>query len=377
MNRPTAYALLIFLFAWACASIVAAAEDAPAFWKSRLADAIEVLGQAQKGKVWQFGESWGHRPLLAIAYGEAQPYIRTANFSSAAYARTPAAFCRRKPGAKPVLMILGPVHGGEMEGVVGCLNLVRVLETGKDFRGKAWPGIAGNADKLRILIVPLANPDGRERLGFASYVGKTQEEMHKYSQGTHRDGSQWGWPTMGVNHPMVGDVELLGGYFNDGGVNIYMDYFFRPMAPETRAIFDLAIEEAPDFIVNVHSHEMPAEFLQTYLVPSKLTERTGEIQRLYAEKMEKLGLPFTPPRPTESGAFELVDALYHATGAVSMIFEGPEGTLGEAEKPIDFDTILDSHLAMYEFLIELGTSKSGFMGREGAERGNWLPRPVD
>ena len=357
-------------------AMLAAAETpgAPAFWKSRLADVLEVLGQARKGHARQFGDSWGHRPLLAITYGEAEPYTRTANFSAAAYARNPEAFCKRQRGARPVLLVLGPVHGGEMEGVAGCLNLVKILETGTDFRGKAWPGISGKADKLRIVIIPLANPDGRERIQFDSFVGKTADEMHKYAQGTHQDGSLWGWPTMAENHPMVGDVGILGGCFNDGGVNLYNDCFFRPMAPETRAVFDLAIEEAPDFIVNVHSHEMPAEFLRTSLVPEKLEQWTGEVQKRYAGRMKELGLPFTPPRRTPSGAFELVDALFHATGAVSMVFEGPQGTVGEAEKPIGYDTILDSHLALYEFLIELGASEGGFSG--GAERGNWLP-PAD
>ncbi len=346
---------------------------APPFWKSRLADVIEVLGGARKGEVWKFGESWGRRPLYTVSYGELEPYKRTANFSAAAYAHKPGAFCRRAPGVKKVLMIIGPVHGGEMEGVVGCLNLVKVLETGTDFRGRSWPGITRNAGKLRIVIVPLANPDGRERLPMDHWVGKTAEEMHEYAQGTRLDGSRWGWPTVAENHPMVGNVGILGGYFNDGGINIYTDCFFRMMAPETRAIFDLAIREAPDFIVNVHSHEMPAELLQTYLVPAKLTKRTAEIQRLYTEQMKERGLPFTPPRDTESGAFELTDALYHATGAVSMIFEGPEGIVGEADEPIGFDEILDSHLVMYELLIELGVSSGGYTGNADLERGNWLP----
>ncbi len=348
-------------------------KEVPQFWKTRLKDVTEVLGTAKIGRVSTIGESWGHRPLLTISYGDKEPCARTTNFSAAAYARNPSAFCKRSPGARPVLMVLGPVHGGEMEGVAGCLNLVKILETGTDFRGKAWPGITANASRLRVVIIPLANPDGRERLPFDSYVGAAPEFMRKYSQGTHKDGSPWGWPTMVENLPMVGDVGILGACFNDGGVNVYNDDFFKPQAPETRAVFDLAVSEAPDFIVNVHSHEMPAEFLTTYMVPPKLVTWTGEVQRRYAEKMKSRGLPVTPPRETLSGAFELVDALYHATGAVSMVFEGPEGIIGETDKPIDFDTILDSHLTMYEFLFELGASEGGFSGRKDAVRGDWLP----
>lgn len=373
MRQSIPLTLLLFLLFLVQSCSGLQEEDPPPFWKTRLADVIEVLDGAKKGMVTRLGWSWGHRPLLSIAYGEFEPFERTTNFGAASYARNMEAFCRRAPGAKPVLMILGPVHGGEMEGVAGCLNLVKILETGTDFRGRTWPGITDNASKLRVVIFPLANPDGRERLPFDSYVGRTREFMRKYSQGTHKDGSLWGWPSMVQRMPMVGDVGILGACFNDGGINPYNDDFFAPKAPETRAILDLALAEAPDFIVNVHSHEIPGEFLKTYMVPPKLTAWTGEIQAMYADRMKQRGLPFTPPRETASGALELSDALYHVTGAVSMVYEGPEGILGEAEEPVGYDTILDSHLVMYELLFELGASEGGFMGREGSSKGSWLP----
>jgi hypothetical protein len=354
------------------ASCSGASDEVPAFWKSLVSDVEAVLKTVKKGEVRQLGLSWGHRPLYAVSYGQADPYTRTTNFSAAVLAANPEAFCKRAPGAKPVLMIIGPVHGGEMEGVAGCVNLIKILETGTDFRGKAWPAITENAAKMRIVIIPVGNPDGRARLPFDSYVGRTTEFMRQYSQGTHKDGKPWGWPTMVENMPMVGDVGILGACFNDGGVNVYDDYFFDPQAPETRMIINLALEEAPDFIVHVHSHEMPAEFLKTYIVPPLLTARTGEIQKQYADMMKERGLPVTPPRETPSDAFEFSDAIFHVCGAVSMVFEGPEGLIGEADKPIGYDAILDSHLTMHEFLIRLGASPEGYMGRKDARRGNWI-----
>ena len=343
----------------------------PSFWKSRVGDVEEVISSVKRGQVRKIGESYGHRPIYFVSYGKKALSTRTANFSSAIYSRHPEAFCKRDRQARPVLFILGPVHGGELEGVVSCLNLIRILETGSDFRGRPWPGITDRADRLRIGIIPLANPDGRARLPYDSFVGQNNETMHKYSQGTRKDGTLYGWPGMQEFHPMIDDVGFLGACFNDQGVNIYNDCFFKPMASETRAIFDLAIDEAPDLIVGLHSHEMPSEFLQTYMVPPGLREWTAEIQRRFAGRMEERGLPFTPPRPTPSHALELSDALYHATGAVSILFEGPQGIIGMPHKPIDHDTILDSHLVMFEFLMELGTSPGGFMGREGATRGDW------
>ncbi len=43
-----------------------------------------------------------------------------------------------------------PVHGGEFEGIVGAVNLLAVLETGKDLRGRDWPEIAGAAKWMYI-----------------------------------------------------------------------------------------------------------------------------------------------------------------------------------------------------------------------------------
>jgi Zinc carboxypeptidase len=370
---------LTFVLSFSCLLLAAATAGAenPSFWKSRVSDVDEVLKTVKRGEVLKIGESHGRRPIYFVSYGKKELYTRTANFSSAAYSAHPEAFCRRDPQAKPVLLILGPVHGGELEGVVSCLNLIQILETGRDFRGKAWPGITGKADKLRIGIIPLANPDGRARLPLDSFVGRDNETMHRYSQGTRKDGTLYGWPGMQEIHPMVGDVGFLGACFNDAGVNVYNDCFFKPMASETRAVFDLAVDEAPDLIVGLHSHEMPAEFLRTYMVPPGLQRWTAGIQQKYAERMEKRGLPFTAPRPTPSHTFELSDALYHATGAVSVIYEGPQGIIGMSHQPVDHDTILDSHLVMFEFLIELGTSTGGFMGREGAVRGDWLSSDAD
>ena len=61
------------------------------------------------------------------------------------------------------MFLLGPVHGGEFEGVVGLVNLIRVAETGDDWRRRPWHELAANLGRCRVLIVPSGNPDGRAR----------------------------------------------------------------------------------------------------------------------------------------------------------------------------------------------------------------------
>ena len=49
---------------------------------------------------------------------------------------------------KTVYIGMSAVHCFELEGIVGTLNLISILETGKDFRGKEWPEINAVAEKL-------------------------------------------------------------------------------------------------------------------------------------------------------------------------------------------------------------------------------------
>ena len=66
---------------------------------------------------------------------------------------------------KKVYMGMAGVHGGEFEGIVGMVNLISVIETGKDLRGREWPEITAVAAKLdRLILIPIVNPDGRVRI---------------------------------------------------------------------------------------------------------------------------------------------------------------------------------------------------------------------
>jgi predicted acyltransferase len=47
---------------------------------------------------------------------------------------------------------------------------------------------------------------------------------------------------------MKGDVGILGGYFNDNGINIMHDDFFMPMIEETNAILKVVRDEARESI---------------------------------------------------------------------------------------------------------------------------------
>jgi len=332
--------------------------EIPAFWKGRVEDVQKAVANVKRGSVQTIARSPGGRPLYLATYAPRIEFQRQANYSSAVAARDPQFYARKPAGTPPVVFIVGPPHGQEMESVVGLVNLLRVAETGKDWRGKEWPQLKENLVRCRMLIAPLSNPDGRARCPYDSFVGMPVKEMTRVGQGTRKDGTLYGWPGAKQRHPMKGDVGLLGAYFNDDGINLMHDEFFDPMAKETKALLRVAREEAPDYIINLHSHASAPMILQTRYVPRYCKETEARFAKRLMERYRQAGLPAgKPPVPSEDGvkypppSFNLTSALHHVCGGVSMLFECPHGVKEKKYPQLTHDQILDIQLILFEELL--------------------------
>ncbi len=328
----------------------------PDFYKSKLSDIEEEIAIIKKGNVEILTISPGGLPVYGVFYGEKEDFHSQANYNSAVAAKNTAYFARKGAGTKPVVYFIGPVHGQEVEGIAGLVNLIHIAETGKDYRGREWPVLNGYFNQCRVIIIPSANPDGRKRCPYDSFVGIPTETMTKYGQGTKKDGTLWGWPDAKSVHPMKGDVKILGAYFNDNGINIMHDEFFAPMADETKAIMKIALNEVPDITVSLHSCECNPFIIQNSHAPEFMQKRIAELATQLNERYINLNLPHmeegwalsvsekeTIPPPTES--FNLVSALHYASGTMSFTFESPHGTI---EDGATHDEILDIQLGLYE-----------------------------
>jgi hypothetical protein len=339
--------------------------DIPDFYKSKLSDIDKEVQLIKSGKVEVIATSPGGLPVYGVYYGTKDDFHSQANYNSAVAARNPVYFARKDHGTKPVVFFIGPVHGQEVEGIAGVVNLMHVAETGKDYRGKDWAALKSKMEKCRIIIIPCGNPDGRKRCPYDSFVGLPTEIMTKYGQGTRKDGSLWGWPGAKSLHPMKGDVGILGAYFNDDGINPMHDDFFSPMAAETKAILDMARSEVPDMTVSLHSHENPPRIIPSSYLPWFMKERVDDITRRLNIRYEKAGLAHVPhdwlgepsiedekfPPVT---SFNLVSALHHISGTMAFVFECSHGTV-TPEKPEPFVThgdILDIQLNLYEEMLD-------------------------
>jgi hypothetical protein len=134
-----------------------------AFWLGEFKGLAERWDRLAVGKVRTIAVSPGGRPVHLISYGKMESLPQDANFNSAIGALQPAAYRDKAARKKPVLFLLGPVHGHEVEGLTGLGNLIQIMETGLDLRGKAQPRILALGRRCRLLVVPTGNPDGLAR----------------------------------------------------------------------------------------------------------------------------------------------------------------------------------------------------------------------
>ncbi|TFH26943.1 MAG: hypothetical protein E4H10_05520 [Bacteroidia bacterium] len=337
----------------------------PEFYGSSLSVIEQEINQIEKGEVKVVATSPGGFPVYAVYYGTKENFHSQANYNSAVAARNPVYYARKDSSGQAVVFFLGPVHGQEVEGMVGLVNLIHVAENGKDHRGQEWPSLQSKLDRCRVIIVPCGNPDGRKRCPYDSFVGLPVEIMTKYGQGTRTDGSSWGWPGAKSLHPMQGNVGILGAYFNDDGINMMHDDWFSPMAAETEAILEIARSEAPDMTVSLHSHHQKSRILPAAYVPWFIKMRIDTLTRRVNHRYASIGLPSIPdewislPEVEDETfppltSFNLISALHHVSGTMAFTFECSHGTVTDTEPApmVSYSDILDIQLHLYEEMLD-------------------------
>lgn len=330
---------------------------APSYWVTDLEAIDELASSAKRGEVTLLGRSAGGRSVYAFAYGEKQAIVSTANYSSACGAHDKTCYAQ-KAGKKPVVVLLGAVHGAEVEGTAALVNLIHLLEEGKDLKNDPCEALRGAAEGIRLVIVPVCNPDGRARLPFPAAEGMTMAEQRYWFQGTWKDGSLCGWPSCKKIHPIKDSSGMLGCYFNDDGVNIMHDNFFAPMAPETKLLLKLVDDEKADYVIQLHGGSNTYNaLLKTHYVTQETLEAVADLSRRCDEAARREGLAFricgiperehgdTPP------SFNLASALHHVCGAVSTVFESNQHVTDQEGAKLTFDEIYRSHQILFEQLF--------------------------
>ncbi|VAW18017.1 hypothetical protein MNBD_BACTEROID01-2121 [hydrothermal vent metagenome] len=348
-------------------------EDIPSFWLSTVDEVAEFLyNHVHKGRIEILGTSAGGRLIRGVTYGKPRIGEGTTTFSGSLGFRDVRAY-RGPDHEKTVYLGMAAVHGGEFEGIVGMVNLISVLETGKDLRGKEWPEINEIANQLdRIILIPIVNPDGRARIPLRmEKYNDTDNIVHEYlNTGGYPDGTLIGWPQVKEFIPLdFGRPLFPGGYPNDAGVNIQHDDFFGIRQPETQVLFDLCERERPDLIINMHTGavymNLHRPFSEPVLSPVFDSLYVHVHKRLAIEGLQNtknIKNEINPSRvPVET--FNLDGALNLHCGALSVVVESPSHSFSEknGDGKIAFhtsDMLLDAqlicHLETMRFLVESG-----------------------
>lgn len=332
----------------------------PAWWKSKEQDIQQFIDKTvKKGEVRLLSTSPGGRPVKGVFYGEAEPELKgKANFNSAVAARYKGHYYRREERKWPVLIALAGVHGQEIESMVGACSLISLMETGRDIQGKEQPELLDKLQQLRLIIIPMANPDGRARVPYEGWVGLPKSEMSKWGQGTDSNGKPYQWPYCKSTHPMVGNVGILGGYFDDAGVNMQHDEWSSPMSPTTRAILDLVREEGPDMVLNMHSHEYDPSILPVAYIPYSARKSQHAFYKRFYSTISNYGyvgrefdiLGSVNPEFEDEPAFGMNCMLYHVGAKLCFTYESPHGC-SDTRKPDH--TIYEKNPYGYEDIIKL------------------------
>ena len=354
-HGPTARALDRMTYAQAKARIPN--RTLPAFWVGDVKGLADRFEKLTRGESRVIAISPGGRPIYLVTYGEKEPVAHKANFNSAIGGYLPSAYMDKATRQKPVVFFVGPVHGDEVEALTGLVNLIAVMETGKDLRGKAQPQLHELGSQCRLLIIPAGNPDGTARFEPRSLQGMEADDLRFWGQGTWSDDTLCGWPHVKRQHPFVGDnTGFIGCYFDDAGINPMHDEFFFPMGPEAPAILEVARQEGPELAVSLHSHEPPPAVLRPAYMPNSVQQDVRDLGEACYALLEQRGLPHSSlpqvrgeDRDSPS-AFNLTSALYHISGATAFTFECPHGIKGNCE--VTHEQILDVQLTLYEAMLQ-------------------------
>ena len=332
------------------------------FWINSTEAVKNAALGVKRGKCSILAQSQGGRDIYLIEYGEKQDFKRQANYNSAAYYRDLSVYAD-KSCAKPVVLIVGATHGGEIEGITAILNLIAELETGKDLRGCSHAWVSSLPDDYRLLIIPCLNPDGRERVPFDIVPDDPAEAVY-YKHGQWLDGTPAHYRVAMCAHPVIDSVTYMGGYYNDAGINLYADNYFAPMAVENIALFNLIDEEAPDFALLLHTGcHKHGKLLQPYYTPGFVNACVMEFDERLCNIFEDRGYTYYSLREDasyrESGLLSIDDAIFppprfpmetavhFICGGMSIVYESTEAKVSPSD-PFYLENILNCHFLLFE-----------------------------
>ena len=339
-------------------------QDRPEWWRVRVEEIDAAVASVKVGQARRIATSAGGLAVHAVAYGPPAAAAGTATWASGSNSRRTDSY-RTSEGDPQVVVLVCAVHGAEAEAVAGAVNLMSLLEAGRDLRGQERPGLVEAAGRYRMIILPCVNMDGRAASP-DHLRGASEEDFVRASQGVWLDGSPIGYPDCKEHAPLPVDrVAHPGGYPNADGYNIMHDCCPGDLrTDEARGLLKLAADEQADLMLHLHSHSAGGVVLGASLMAYPLhVQRAHAYKHRVHDALESAGLRPARVHPIEQrGGINLTTACSMASGGLSMTFEQ------SATAEWTFDEALETFYVMLETYLEWGL-REPFSPRTPTARG--------
>jgi hypothetical protein len=330
----------------------------PEFWKVRPAEILALCRKLTRGRSEIIATTPSGYPVYAVFYGDFSEDAPQTNWSAGSSSGTWRSYYQREGKEQTVLFCAG-IHGAEAESVAAAVNLIQMLETGKDFRGKRDSELLELAGRYRLILIPCLNMDGRslspDHLRKTSYA-----DFRRASQGTWADGSLIGWRGSKEYFPLpLAKVSYPGGYPNADGFNIMHDASPGHIrTAEARGFLRLVERWNVDLVLNGHS----CEYSPSVLAPTAINyplhlERGRRCARLVNEALCAAKLRDKVPADHKTAnTFNLNTMATLASGALALTLECCVSADYPPQKPCDytFEEMMEPNFIMLKVLLADG-----------------------
>ena len=334
----------------------------PDFWKVRPHEIMELCEGAKRASRKEIvcRTPLGY-PVYALFYGDFGDEPPRSNWSAGKSSRTYRSYYGDRTDGRQTFLFLCGIHGAEPENVAAAANLIQMLETGRDFRGRTDAELLDLVSRYRLIVVPCANMDGRS-ISPDHLRGMRWTAFRSASQGTWKDGSLIGWRGSKDWFPLpVERVGYPGGYPNAEGYNIMHDATPGDLrTAEAEAILRLCSRWRVDAALNGHSYEWKPSVLRPCFAGSPaLLRRAAAIRKRANDAIRAAGLTdWVQPEEEATADFNLNALMTYASGALVLTLESAVSAGGRVDddaanppEPYSFDDIMKpAFIVLKEFL---------------------------
>jgi len=339
-------------------------QECPAWWRVRPEQIDAAAAAVEGGEVAKVAVTPGGRNVWAVMYGPPRALAGTGTWAIASNSGSVDAYKTNEDGPQTVVLVCC-VHGAEPEATAGAMNLIQLMETGRDLRGVERPGLVELASNYRLVILPCVNMDGRA-VSPDTLRGASKEDFVRASQGVWADGTAVGYPVCKKFSPLpLEKVRHPGGYPNGDGYNIMHDACPGDLrTAEAAGLLKLIADEQADLIVHLHSHGVGGRILHPSMLGYPLhAERIYAYQQRVHDAVDAAGL--RPEAVLGRGGLSginLVTASAMASGGLSMTYEQP------ASDGWTFEEVTEEFYVVLETFLTHGLDER-FSPRQAVARG--------